>query len=374
MDRFSLETSRAGFYAGGDVITGASNVSNAMGGGKQAARKIDERLMGENSAGSGCCRSSNTAAKRRESRVPAAATRRTQLPAGLSYPFTAGSGRRSRFARSARGVLPLPSLRSEDAGQLPLTRERERSAALPSKTISVRIDGELVAAHEGQTILEAARANGKKIPTLCYLKGLSTVGACRVCLVELSGTDRLLPACTTPIQEGMSIRTNSAKLTNYRKMAVELLLVERNHICSVCVSNGHCELQSLAQSLGITHASYSYNNPRLPVDMTHPRFVLDHNRCILCTRCVRVCAELEGANVWEVASRGIHSRIVSDLRDDWGHAKNCTGCGKCVQACPTGALAEKGYAVHEMVKQSDAVTRLASQRASVPNGTLQKLS
>jgi bidirectional [NiFe] hydrogenase diaphorase subunit len=230
------------------------------------------------------------------------------------------------------------------------------------KDISMRIDGELCSASEGQSVLDVARAHGKYIPTLCFMEGLSPSGSCRLCLVEVAGVGRLLPSCTTPAQNGMSVLTKSEKLSHYRLMALEFLFIERNHYCSVCVSNGHCELQALAQKLGLTHVRYPYNYPILPVDASHERYVLDHNRCILCTRCVRVCAEVEGAHVWDVSSRGIRSMLVCDLNRPWGQSRSCTSCGKCVQVCPTGALAEKGLAVEEMTKHSESIRQLATKR------------
>jgi len=233
-----------------------------------------------------------------------------------------------------------------------------------TQKIKVRIDGELVAASEGETILGVALANGKRIPALCHMQGLTPVGACRLCIVEVSGSNRLLPACTTPARDGLAVTTSSPQLIAYRKIALELLLCERNHVCAVCVANGHCELQALAEELDVTWVRYPYRYPRLPVDTSHPRFVLDHNRCILCTRCVRACAELEGAHVWDVAARGIQSRLVAELRRPWGDARGCTSCGKCVQVCPTGAMAEKGRAVEEMTKNAHVVSLLAAFRGT----------
>ncbi len=223
------------------------------------------------------------------------------------------------------------------------------------------IDEQEVSARAGQTILEVARENGIPIPTLCHLDGLSDVGACRLCLVEVKGSPKLLPACVATVQEGMEVRTDTERLRTHRRMILELLFAERNHICSVCVANGHCELQSLAQDQGVTHVRLPYRNPDLSVDASHERFTIDHNRCILCTRCVRVCAEIEGAHVWDVMGRGINSIVITDLHEDWG-ASSCTRCGKCVQVCPTGALFDKSKIGSEHPKYPDFLPYLNLMR------------
>jgi bidirectional [NiFe] hydrogenase diaphorase subunit len=232
----------------------------------------------------------------------------------------------------------------------------------PPQVINLKINGIALQAQEGQTILDIAKANNIRIPTLCFVAGLSAVGACRLCLVEIKGIPRLLPACSTAAAEGMQVETHTVRLQKHRQRIVELLFAERNHVCATCVSNGRCELQSLAQELGVTHTHYRYRFEPYAVDASHSRFVHDPNRCILCTRCVRVCAEVEGAHTWDVKNRGICSDLTTDLDTPWGESDSCTSCGKCVQICPTGALFEKGKATGEMAKRREFLTSLSARR------------
>jgi bidirectional [NiFe] hydrogenase diaphorase subunit len=233
------------------------------------------------------------------------------------------------------------------------------SSAADVKTLV--IDGVHVSARGDQTVLEVARENKIPIPTLCHLDGLSDVGACRMCIVEVKNSPKLSPSCVLKVEEAMEVTTNSERLRHYRQTILELLFAERNHVCSVCVANGNCELQALASSQGLTHVRLPYRSPKLEVDASHPRFVSDPNRCILCTRCARVCAEIEGAHIWDVMGRGIDSLLIADLHQPWGES-SCTSCGKCVQVCPTGALSDKSMVGVDHPKHPEFVTYLNMMR------------
>jgi bidirectional [NiFe] hydrogenase diaphorase subunit len=233
----------------------------------------------------------------------------------------------------------------------------------PDPTVTLTVDGELVSARLGETLLRVIQEHGKHVPTLCEFDGLTSVGACRLCLVEVTGRPRPVAACVTAAEEGLEVRTTSERITRYRRMTLELLLAERNHICSVCVMSGNCELQDRAAEAGIDHVSVDYAwQTNLHVDASHPLFVLDENRCVLCTRCVRICDELEGVHTWDVAGRGLDSRVITDMATPWGDSITCTSCGKCVQVCPTGALFRRGVTVAEMTKDRPKLEFLSRAR------------
>lgn len=251
----------------------------------------------------------------------------------------------------------------EDAvglGECPVVRDLADGGDLVDK-LRVKIDGRTILAAPGKTILEVAEQNGIHIPTLCHLDGLRDVGSCRLCIVDLYG--QLVTSCTTKVADGMEIGTQTETVRAYRRTILELLFAEGNHVCSFCVSNGGCELQDLACELGMHSVRVPYTYRRERVDATHPRFLIDRDRCVLCGRCVRVCQEVEGAHTWGFAERGVAARVITDLAEPWGTAESCTSCGKCVEVCPTGAIACKGASNAEMRKHPELVAELTERRA-----------
>ncbi len=205
--------------------------------------------------------------------------------------------------------------------------------------VQLTINGQPVAAQSGQTILEAAQAAGIDIPVLCYHPSLTAWGACRMCLLEVKGMRGLQTACTCPVADGMEIQTETEAAVEVRKFVLELLFSERNHYCMFCQLSGDCELQDAAYRYGLDHFTYPRPYQKLGVDASRKYFLMDQNRCILCTRCVRACAEVVANHTLNVRERGFESMITADLNVPFGDS-SCVECGSCLQVCPTGALVD----------------------------------
>jgi formate dehydrogenase major subunit len=206
--------------------------------------------------------------------------------------------------------------------------------------VTLTIDGQEVKAEAEQTVLEAAQAAGIHIPTLCHHPALAPIGACRVCLIEISKFQPLYPACAYQVVEGLKVETRSERVEKARRFVLDLLFSERNHYCMYCEMSGNCELQDLGYEYGLDHWVYPTYTERFPVDATRDMFLMDHNRCVLCRRCVRACGELVANHTLGMRQRGAKTMISADLDVPFGDS-SCISCGTCLQVCPTGALIDK---------------------------------
>jgi bidirectional [NiFe] hydrogenase diaphorase subunit len=228
-------------------------------------------------------------------------------------------------------------------------------------SVKIKIDGVEMTSSEGTMILKAAKDNGIIIPTLCNLEGLTPYGGCRLCVIEISGSSKLFPSCITPVSSGMEITTNSERIKEYRKMVIQMLMAERTHICSVCVADDHCELQAMANKLGVDHVMFERNWSADSIDLTHDFLAIDRNRCILCTRCIRVCDQIEGVHTLDLKMRGKDSEVILDLDNNWNHSCSCTSCRKCAKVCPVGAIYIEGEPI-EHSKRKDIAEFILARR------------
>jgi formate dehydrogenase major subunit len=227
--------------------------------------------------------------------------------------------------------------------------------------INVTIDEKTIQVPEGTTVLKAAKMAGAKIPTLCDHPYLTPYGGCRLCLVEVQGARTLQPACTLPASNNMVIHTSSEKVKAARKFVLTLIFSERNHFCPFCqMSGGDCELQNAAYDEGMTHWQLQPNWTPYQVDASHPYFILDNNRCILCRRCVRACGELVGNFTLGFEERGALSMLIADLGSTPLGESSCISCGSCVQVCPTGAIIERQSAYKGRETQVEKTTTICT--------------
>lgn len=217
--------------------------------------------------------------------------------------------------------------------------------------VQLTINGHSIEVPEGTTVLQAAQQAGIFIPTLCNHPELTPSGGCRLCIVEIDGYRTPMASCTLPVTQGMVVHTDTDSLRASRTFILTMLFSERNHFCPFCqVSGGDCELQNAAYYQGMTHWEYQPAWLDFPLDASHPDIAIDHNRCILCRRCVRACDELAGNRTLGMAQRGTHTMLTADHGVPLGES-TCISCGMCIQVCPTGALIDRHSAYLGKIKE-----------------------
>lgn len=246
--------------------------------------------------------------------------------------------------------------------------------------INLKINGMDVSAPEGSTILEAARLAHIEIPTLCFLKEINEIGACRICVVEVKGARSLVASCVYPVNEGMEVWTNTPKVLDSRKKTLQLILSNHNRSCLSCVRSGNCELQTLAKDLGVEDAGY-YDGSKTEthIDDSAAHMIRDNSKCILCRRCSAVCEKVQGIGVIGANERGFDTQIGCAFDMDLAET-SCVSCGQCIAVCPTGALSEKDstedvFAAiadpekHVIVQVAPAVRAAIGEAFGLPIGT-----
>lgn len=207
-------------------------------------------------------------------------------------------------------------------------------------SMQIEVNGNKIEAFEGETILSALNRNGIKIPTLCHMKKFIPSGACRICVVEVIGSPKLVTACSFPVADGMRILTHSLKVTEARKTIIELLLSNHPDDCLYCLRNGNCELQSLSKEYHVVERRIRGKKNSFKLDHSGPSIVRDPEKCILCGRCVRVCEEVMGVACIDYINRGSQTLIGTTLKRPL-NTSSCVNCGQCIMVCPTGALTER---------------------------------
>src|SRR5262245_49850110 len=214
-----------------------------------------------------------------------------------------------------------------------------------AQMVTLEIDGAQVSAPAGTSVMNAARTAGTKVPKLCATDSVESFGSCRLCLVEIEGRKGYPASCTTPVEAGMKVRTQSDKLAGLRRGVMELYISDHPLDCLTCPANGNCELQDMAGAVGLREVRYGYEGANhihgQVKDESNPYFTYDPSKCIVCSRCVRACEEVQGTFALTISGRGFESRVSAGTAQDDFLGSECVSCGACVQACPTATLQEK---------------------------------